>query len=390
MTNEFKIELPKLGESIVEATVVEWFKKEGDTVELDEPLLEVSTDKINSEIPSSFAGKIHKIHAKPGQVVKVGELLATISSEKAVSVEKLPLEEKKEETPTSSMEDYFSPAVLRLAKEKGIPMSELDNIPRTGEGGRLTKKDVEAFVKEVTKETVESKESHPSQKIERVKMTALRKAIADNMVRSFYEAPHASIVSEVDVTNVMSLIKKEKEKFFNQHKVKLSITSYVGLAIVKAVQAFPLINASLENDTIVMKRFVNLGIAVSVDQGVMVPVIKHSEKFSIVEMAKAISHLAQKARSHDLNVEDVQDGSITLTNFGMAKALIGIPIIRHPEVAIIGMGAIHKKVAVLEDDSMAIRSVMNLSLTFDHRVLDGMYGCGFLAEVKKHLEEFTP
>ncbi len=379
MSGEVEVLLPKLGESITEATVVQWFKNEGDLVDLDEPLLEVSTDKINSEIPSPISGVLSKIVAGPNQLIQVGARLALVSSSDAPQK---PTTAKNEtpiaESTDSEMKDFLSPAVLRLMREKNIPLSEIDQIPRTGEGKRLTKKDVEAYSSKPKKEC-------PFQ-TERVKMTPLRKAIADNMVKSFYEAPHASIVSEVDVTEILKYLKQEKETFLKENGCKLTITSYVVRAMAQAVRAFPLINASLENDTILMKGYVNLGIAVSVDQGVMVPVIKHAERLDIVATSKAISELASKARKHELQPDDVQDGSITLTNFGMAGALIGTPIIRHPEVAILGMGAIHKKVAVLSDDSFGVRSVMNLSLTFDHRVLDGMYGCGYLAEVKKHLE----
>lgn len=377
MTEEIQVNLPKLGESITEATVVQWFKKEGDFVDLDEPLLEVATDKINSEIPSPVKGQIKKICIRSDETLKVGELLALISTEEELQHALAPTKEseKKESFDSEGMKDFYSPAILRMAREKKVSLEELDKIPRTGESSRLTKKDVENYSPK------QCLASH-----ERVKMTALRKAIAENMVRSFYEAPHASLVTEVDVTDILKYIKEHKEAFLQEHGVKLTVTGFVAKAMVQGIHSHPLINSSLEEDTIVMKRYVNLGIAVSVEQGVMVPVIKHAQNMDLVSLSEAISALALKARNSDLGVEDVQDGSITLTNFGMAKAKIGIPIIRHPEVAILGIGAIHKKVAVLEDDTFGIRSVMNLSLTFDHRVLDGMYGCGFLEEVKKFLE----
>lgn len=386
-----EITLPKLGESIVEATVVKWFKQPGDAVDRDEALLEVSTDKINSEIPSPIAGTLQEILAPVDQLVKVGEPLALISAKGGAvsSKTETPAQKPKEIKETSGeYQDFYSPAVLRLARENGVSLQDLESIPRTGEGGRLSKKDLEIFVEKRSIKTVAPKitSSCPMAQTERVKMTPLRKAIAENMVKSFYEAPHASLVTEVDVSKVMKRLAAEKESFLKQHGVKLSITSFVAQAIVKAIQAYPLINSSLEGETIVMKHFINLGIAVSVDQGVMVPVIKNAEKLELPSFAKAINSLAHKARSHELGLDDVQGGSITLTNFGMSGTLIGIPIIRYPEVAIIGMGAIHKKVVVLEDDVLAIRSMMNLSLTFDHRVLDGLYGCGFLNEVKKNLE----
>lgn len=359
MEENVKIVLPKLGESIVSATVVQWFKKVGDKVERDEPLLEVSTDKVNSEIPSPVSGYLTEIYGQVEQEIQVGEALALISSTISSTTTAAP---KKEE-------EFLTPAVKTLLKEKCI--TDIAQIPRTGQCGRLTKKDVEQY-KVVSDD--------------RIKMSPLRKAIADNMVKSFYEAPHASLVTEVDVTNIVKHIAKEKQAFLAEHGVKLSITAYAAQAITRALNAYPLLNSSLDSDTIIMKRHVNLGIAVSVDQGVMVPVVRNTQNLSLVEISKEIGALAEKARTHALAPADVQNGTITMTNFGMTGTLIGVPIIRYPEVAIVGLGAITKKVAAMPDDSIAVRSVMMVSLTFDHRVLDGLYGCGFLGEVKKILE----
>ncbi len=385
MSQKIKINLPKLGESIVSATVVQWFKQVGDRVALDEPLLEVSTDKVNSEIPSPAAGILQEILAQPTEELNVGDTLAILEVSEAPRQRNEKIAPKISKTPHcgAAREDFLSPSVMRLLKEKGISLSEIDKMPRTGEEGRLTKKDVEDY----RATPIAPIASAPAQKeIERVKMSSLRKAIADNMVRSFYEAPHASLITEVDVTELVKHIQTQKESFFQQHEAKLSITTFVAQAMALALQSYPLINASLEGDTIVMKRFVNLGIAVSVDQGVMVPVIRGCEKLSLSELAKRIASLAEKARSGTLGLEEIQDGTITMTNFGMTGTMIGVPIIRYPEVAIVGLGAITKKVAAMPDDSIAIRSVMWVSLTFDHRVLDGIYGCGFLNELKKLLE----
>lgn len=382
MSDPIKITLPKLGESIVSATVVQWFKKVGDPIALDEPLLEVSTDKVNSEIPSPVAGVLQEILAQPDQELQVGEVLALVSTQVSTKVAIPALATASAPASaspacSSGMEDFLSPSVMRLLREKGLSLNDVDKIPRTGQGGRLTKKDVEEFVPKPICPVAAAA-------TERVKMTAMRKAIADNMVKSFYEAPHASLITEVDVTQVLKAIQKHKQQ---QTGVKITITSFVARAISRALQTHPLINASLDGDTIVMKRYVNLGIAVSVDQGVMVPVIKNCQQKSLSEIAKDIAELAEKTRNHSLTPDDIKEGSITLTNFGMTGTMIGVPIIRYPEVAIVGMGAITKKVAAMPDDSIAIRSVMFLSLTFDHRVLDGIYGCGFLSELKKHLEE---
>ena len=368
MTEQVKITLPKLGESIVTATVLQWFKKVGDTVALDEPLLEVSTDKVNSEIPSPVAGVIQEICVPSDQEVEVGELLAILSTAAKQPAAASPGTSQKRE-------EVLTPAVLHMIQERGLSFTEIDRIPRTGQGGRLTKKDVEDYCAPRRSCTQDAS-------LERVKMTGLRKAIADNMVKSFYGAPHASLITEVDVTNVMNYIRELKEK----KQEKLTITSFAAQAVAKAVAKYPLINSSLEDDTIVVKRFVNLGIAVSIEQGVMVPVIRNCQMLTVSELSQHIAQLAEKARTNALSPDDVQDGSITMTNFGMTGTQIGIPIIRYPEVAIVGLGAITKKVHVMPDDSFAIRSIMMVSLTFDHRVLDGLYGCGFLNEIKKSLE----
>ena len=194
------------------------------------------------------------------------------------------------------------------------------------------------------------------------------------------------MITEVDVTDILKLVQHKKEEFLAKHQVKLTITSFVIHAIAKALHEFPFINSSLEEDTIVLKRFVNLGVAVSVEQGLMVPVIKNCQNMGISSIAQAISDLSAKARSGKLTPDDISGGTISMTNFGMSGVLIGVPIIRYPEVAIVGVGAIHKKVVPLENDVLAVRSFMHISLTFDHRVLDGMYGCGFLGALKKHLE----
>lgn len=402
MTDMTKVLLPKLGESIMNATVVQWFKKVGDAVQVDEPLLEVSTDKVNSEIPSPVAGVLSEILAQPDQEIEVGQPLAVIKSGAAAKTSvpqaPLPTETAKEAAPAGEMGDFFSPALLKIAREKGIGFEELSRIPASGAGGRITKKDLETYLEKKT--VPQQQPSAPSAAaprppvasgadVERVKMTGMRKAIAENMVRSFYEAPHATLIAEVDVTPAMTCVQKEKEAFFAKHGVKLTITTFVARAISRALQEFPLINSSLEKDTILIKKYVNLGIAVSVDQGIFVPVIKNCQQLSLPDIAKAITDLSQKARSGNLNPDDTAEGSITLTNFGMSGISIGIPIIRYPEVAIVGIGAVQKKVVALENDTIGVRSMMFASLTFDHRVLDGMYGCGFLAAFKKHLEEDT-
>ncbi len=382
MSEEIKVLLPKLGESIHSAIIVQWFKKVGEVVQLDEPLLEVSTDKINSEIPSPVAGVLQEICAEVNQEVQVGELLAVISTEGMQAKKNL---EKNNPSPISisaeQNQDFFSPALLRLARENKLNLEELQKITGTGSGGRITKRDLELYLEKRTE-----KEESSLQSIERLQMTSMRKAIADNMVRSFYEAPHATLITEIDITDVMQCIQKEKQSFLEKYQVKLTLTSFIARALIKALQEFPLLNSSLDKDTILMKRFINLGIAVSVEQGLLVPVLKGAQDLSLPKIAQGISELSHKARTGKLIPSDVTEGTITITNFGMSGVQIGIPIIRYPEVAIIGVGASYRKVVPREDDSLAICNMVNLSLTFDHRVLDGMYGCAFLNALKHHLE----
>lgn len=382
-----QIYLPKLGESILGATVVQWLKKVGDRVALDEPLLEVATDKVNSEIPSPVAGILQEILAQEGAEIEVGAPLAVVG----------------EGTVTSHADVSFSPAVLRTAQVEGVDMQTLRRISGTGEGGRVTKKDLEIFLK--TRETsvprtgcLESLSKHPCAHLsvgsnmtleERVPMTGMRKAIAENMVRSFYEAPHASFITEVDVTEPMKVIAAQKESFLQMHGVKITITTFVVQALVRALQQFPMLNASLDGETIVCKRYINLGIAVNIDNGLIVPVIKNCQERNIVSLAKGIAEISSKARHHKLAPDDVHGGTVTLTNFGMTGTLIGVPIIRHPEVAIMGVGAVQKRLMVREDDSLAIRHMLYISLTFDHRVVDGVYVCNFLSLFKQHLESTT-
>lgn len=395
MSEEYNVVLPKLGESIVSATIVQWFKKEGDVVALDEPLLEVSTDKVNSEIPSPVAGVVHKILGSVDQELQVGETLAVIRQTNAVSAPVSEVKQVRVESEQSGTveetNDFLSPAVLRAAKEKGISLEVLQSMKGTGAGGRVTRQDIENY-NPVVKAKVPcplAKQPAPEIKgesIERLKMSGMRKAIADNLVKSFYEAPHATLIQEIDVTTVMKYIKQHKDEFMERHGTKLTVTSFILRALAKALAEFPLLNSSLENDTILVKKQVNIGVAVSIDQGLIVPVVKNCQRLTLPEIAKAVQVLSDKARQSKLSPDDVLEGTVTVTNFGMSGVAIGVPIIRYPEVAIVGIGAIKKRVQVLEDDVLAIRSMMYLCLTFDHRVIDGMYGCAFLSSLQKHLE----
>ena len=386
MTEEIKVNLPKLGESIHSATVVQWFKKVGETVALDEPLLEVSTDKVNSEIPSPAAGVVKEIIAEVDQELQVGEPLLIIAPQQG-GVPKPQMEAPKEvveqQAATSgSMKGFFSPALLRMAREAGISMEELEKIPATGAEGRLTKKDVEAYL---------AKKSDPvsaptSGKIEQIPIVGMRKAIADNITRSYQEVPHAALVCRVDLTDVLASVKANKEAFLQKEGCKLTVTSFVIHALAKALKEYPLLNAEVDGSTIVVKHFVNIGVAVSVKEGLMVPVIKNCHEKNLRETAIALADLSSRAREGKLLPDEVKEGTVTLSNFGRSGMTMGLPIIRYPEVSILGMAGIEKQLVVIEGDQTAVRSMVNLSLSFDHRVVDGMYSCSFLAALKKHLE----
>lgn len=388
MSETYEVTLPKLGESIMNATIVQWFKKEGESVAKDEPLLEVATDKVNSEIPSPVAGTIQSIKAQIDQELNVGEILAIISTNASTA----PTQKKEKEAPklasaptSSENKDYLTPAVLRLAQEKQIPIDQLKTIAGTGEGGRITKKDLETYLQNQIK-PCPHKPKELKEGTMRIKMTPLRKSIAENMVKAYREVPHASLVCEVDVTEIVQLIAKEKETFFQKHKVKLTLTSFVARAIAKTLREYPQLNAEVDGDEIIVKHFVNLGIAVSVPDGVMVPVIRNCDTKTLLDIAKDVATFAQKSRSNSLKPDDVKEGTATMTNFGMAGMQIGIPILRYPEVAIIGIGAVTKKVVAITDTSFGVRSIMNICLSFDHRVVDGIYSCNFLSALKTHLE----
>lgn len=385
MTDEIKVNLPKLGESIHSATVVQWFKKVGEAVSLDEPLLEVSTDKVNSEIPSPVAGVVKEILAEVDQELQVGEPLLIISLGGAVAT--APAEKPQEVSQSAqvsgeSKKGFFSPALLRMAREAGIGMEELEKIPPTGAEGRLTKKDLEGHISKKGGAV-----GAPSGgETELIPMVGMRKAIAENITKSYKEVPHAALVCRVDVTDVLSQVQANKETFLQREGCKLTITSFVIYALARALKEFPLLNAQVEGNNIIVKHFVNVGVAVSVKEGLMVPVIKNCHDKNLREVASALADLSTRARAGRLQPDEVHGGTVTLSNFGMSGMTIGLPIIRYPEVAILGMAGIEKQLVVMEGDKTEVRSLVNFSLSFDHRVVDGMYSCHFLAAFKKYLE----
>lgn len=378
MSEKITITLPKLGESILRATVVQWFKEEGEYVQLDEPLLEVSTDKVNSEIPSSCSGYIESIVKKPFVEVEVGDSLCVIRIEKKSvenGSEKISIIDVPEAAP--SVSGFVSPVVLQIARENNIDLKTLQEIKGTGVGGRISKKDIQQYVSIQRGSYVHSKT---------IPLSERRKTIARNLVQSYTKIPHASLIREIDVTEPLRYIQVNKDKFYENYGYKLTITSFIIQGIVATVQNYPLINASVEDDRITIHPSVNLGIAVNVNDDLLVPVIKNCSKLSLSEIAGKVADLAKRARNNQIIASEMQQGTLTITNFGIGGAEIGVPIIRYPEAAIIGMGAICKRVVVLSNSSIGIAERMYISITFDHRIIDGMYGSRFLEELKTYIE----
>ncbi|MBN2479824.1 MAG: 2-oxo acid dehydrogenase subunit E2 [Parachlamydiales bacterium] len=372
--DEMEIKLPKLGESIVKATVVAVYKKVGDFIKKDETLMEVSTDKVNSEIPSPYEGKITKILVRANEDVEVGQVLAAVSTngEKKTGEEKTSI--KQEEITSKDKSKLYSPTVLRLAKEKNISFDEIEKIKGSGEGGRVTKKDIENFTK------IDLKGA------KLIPLSPIRKKIAQSMTKSL-EVPHAYLVDQIDVTDLMHFISVNKKSFFDKHSAKLTITAFAAKAIGIASKKYPLTNSSFKGDNILVHEKINLGLAVNVEDNVVVPIIHEIDKLDIVDISKVINELASKARFNKLTNEDIKDGTLTLSNFGMTNVILGYPIIKYPESSIIAMGAITKQARQSQKkDLIDFRSILMLTLGFDHRIYDGIYGCKFINEIKGYLE----
>jgi 2-oxoglutarate dehydrogenase complex dihydrolipoamide succinyltransferase (E2) component len=420
--------MPKLGESIMEGTIVKWHKKPGDKVKKDETLLEISTDKVDSEIPSPATGVLSKILVEEQQTVAVQSVIALIESEGAAATETPagkaapPLAvEQPESKPTSppvtskpaqpKSDRFFSPLVLTIAGEEGVPLAELETIAGTGTEGRLTKKDLLDYVTRrktgaaapppapvpSTAKVGETISVKPEDGIEIIKMDHIRKSIADHMVRSVHTSAHVGAVSEADMTKIAQYIVKHGENFQSREGFKLTYMPFIINAVVKALKDFPLVNSSVEEDKVIVKRFINIGIAVALENGLIVPVIKRADEKNLVGLARAVSDLSTRARTKKLFPDEVQNGTFSITNYGVFGNLIGTPIINQPQVAILGVGAIKKHPVVISaaggsasggDDAIAIRSMVYLSLSFDHRLIDGALGGMFLQRIVEYLERF--
>lgn len=413
--SRFEIKMPKLGESITEGTIISWSVQVGDVIKEDDVLFEVNTAKVSAEIPSPVEGKVVEILFKEGDTVAVGTVVAIVDiggensgDEGVVVVSKTVSEETPQvKTVKTEEERWYSPIVLQLAREAGIQPKELDTIPGTGYQGRVSKKDIKSYI--VRKQsggimtakpaaTPEIQRTAPAsgtfsaEGVEVKEMDRVRKVIADHMVMSKHTSPHVTNVVEVDVTKLVKWRDKNKDAFFRRERVKLTYMPAITEAVAKALAAYPQVNVSVEGYNILFKKHINIGIAVSLNDGnLIVPVVRDADRLNLNGLAVAIDSLALKARDNKLMPDDISGGTFTITNFGTFKSLFGTPVINQPQVAILGVGYIEKKPAVIEipeGDVIAIRRKMYLSLSYDHRVVDGSLGGNFLYFIKDYLENW--
>ena len=464
--------MPKMGESIMEGTVIEWKKKVGDTVQQDETVLEIATDKVDSEVPAPIAGVLVEILVQEGETVEVGTLIAIIDTDANATVTNkapqtpaltiAPTPEPKpvpspaqipvplptpvpEPTATSTpsvaevsaSDRFYSPLVKSIAKKENISMAELNTIQGTGAQGRVSKEDLMNYIisrkdgqskaaapaptlsrpeptpapatvpsaapapsvpAQTSSNTIsagEIKVNWPSQNVEIIKMDRMRKLIAEHMVKSKQTSAHVTTFGEADVTKLVMYREKNKERFFRENGFKLTFTPFFVEATIQAIREFPLINSSVDGDNIILKRDINYGIAVALGEsgsgGLIVPVIKNAGEMNLIGLARSVNELARKARNKTLSPDDLTGGTYTLTNYGSVGNLMGTPIINQPQVAIFGTGAIVKRPMVLETDHgdvIAVRHMVYLSMSYDHRIIDGALGGAFLQRVKTLLEDF--
>lgn len=408
-----EVKLPKMGESISEATVLNWLKQVGDTVEKDEPILEVATDKVDSEVASPESGVITELLFSENDVVKVGTVIAKIDSEGSAqntSEKTEKVEESNDKlvdnstTSNSKRFDdagrFYSPLVRSMAEKEGIAFDELSTIEGSGQNGRVLKNDLVKHIESSGNGSL-SKVSYKSEFVPKssyeggqqiIEMDRMRSMIADHMVHSKHTSPHVTAYVEADVTKIVKWREKNKVAFQEKYGEKITYTPIFVEAVLKAIQEFPLINVSVDGNKIIVKNDINIGLAAALPSGnLIVPVIHHADQKNLLGLAKETNSLVQKARSNKLKVDDIQGSTFTISNVGTFRNLMGTPIINQPEVAILATGSINKRAVVIErdgEDVIAIRSMMYLSLSFDHRVVDGNLGGSFLARIGDFLEDF--
>ena len=390
--------MPEMGESITEGTVAKWLRKPGDKVKRDEALLEITTDKIDSEIPSPQTGVLAEILVEEGETVEVGGRLAFLETADQPEAESPEQKEPRANTAVTADKKAsetlsLSPVARNIAADKGLSEVELGQIKGTGQKGKLTKDDLlryldkkaEKSVSELERDAVDA--APDSDNIEIIEMSTMRKTIAERMVQSKRISPHTYTAAEVDMTSIVEFRERIKRKFEMEKGFKLTYTPFILHATAMALKAFPLMNSSLEENRIIQKKFINLGVAVATESGLIVPVIKHADERNLLGLARSAAELADKAKNRKLLPEDVQGGTFTVTNPGVYGNIFGLPIINQPQLGILGVGAIKKRPVVV-NDAIAIRSIMFISLSYDHRVIDGSLSAQFVQRIRANLEEY--
>lgn len=421
--------MPKMGESITEGTILEWRKKVGDKIELDEILLEIGTDKVDSEIPSSFSGTVVEILAKPNDVIEVGKVIARVDSEtndtvkdaieqnqsnelsenhsKNIKKENF-LEKTNAKPPEGSSKvkiknknNFFTPLVLKIASKNNISHSQLEKISGTGINQRVTKKDILDYLDSNNDPIKKPIELNNQKKNEEIKlennsrieeMPKMRKLISDHMKQSLDTSAHVYLMSEVDMTQIVNFVSQKEDQFFLKEDYKLTYTPFIVEAVMKSLMDHPEMNASLFGTKIHYHKNINIGLAVALENGLIVPSIANCEEKNFLGISRSINIMARKARENRLSIDEIEGSTFSITNFGVFGISIGTPIINQPNTGILGIGAIKKQPVVIESggvDSIAIRNMMILSLGFDHRLIDGSGGAKFLNSVKISLEGFN-
>ena len=416
--------MPKMGESIMEATILKWRKKPGDSIELDEAVLDIATDKVDSEVPSPVAGVLVEILFQENDVVAINKTIAVIETEagavppaaspangqsavQAVPVPAAPATATAT-APATAAGRFYSPLVRTIARQENIAQTELDTLPGSGQEGRVTKKDILAYVadrgsgqQQVAAAAVSSAPPPPvvqrpavsfEGNVEIVEMDRMRKLIADHMVMSKHVSPHVTSFVEIDVTNMVNWRNRVKDQFKKQYGENITFTPIFIEAVARAIRDFPMINISVDGTRLIVKKDINIGMAAALPSGnLIVPVIRNADFLNLLGLTKQVNDLAGRARQNQLKPDEIQGGTFTLTNVGTFGNVMGTPIINQPQVAIMATGAIRKKPAVLETeygDVIAVRQMMFLSLSYDHRVVDGSLGGSFLRRVGDYLEQF--
>ncbi len=422
------IVMPKMGESITEGTILEWRKKVGESIELDEILLEIGTDKVDSEIPSSAAGVVVEILAEPNDVKEVGEVIAKIDTdgsgatptppesapepEMAQTPEPIPdlvaepapapSTPKPISTP-SGEKKFYTPVVMKIVVEQGLSLNELELIQGSGRGGRVTKKDVLAYLENrgiAPAQTMADLVSAPTSVLapqpvssavagRTEEMHHMRKLIADHMRESIETSAHVYVMTEVDMTPIVDYVKMNGDSFVAREAFKLTYTPFMVDAVVKALQDFPEMNSSISGTSVTYHKNINVGIAVAIENGLMVPAIFNCEEKNFLGLCRSVNDVAKRTRSKQISADELSGSTFTITNFGVFGVTVGTPIINQPNVGILGVGAIKKQPVVIESpqgDAIAIRSMMMLSLGFDHRLIDGAGGSKFIERIRHYLE----